>query len=230
MKLLTTLPLNFYSTLKYYWDFQQVDYVILTDLFQFTKRSPLTISAPLGDNDLQLRIPVKHDGQPKSIVDKRIDYTSNWPENHIKSLKHLFHNEPYAYYYLPQIEALYAQQFVLLADFLEAVTEQITSWLYFKPTLLRASELINEQCSSMFVVKNCTYLGCKSYSSHAVVFDKKWVDKEVLTKNRIHVGIFEPFPSSSLFDPFKERSVLNYLLQYGPEAGFLLKQFMPEAV
>jgi len=228
MKKLSTMPLKYWPGLQYFWNTIQLDYVVLTDQFQYTKRSPLTISSPFPESSLNMRIPIRHEGKALDIFQKKIDVTSNWKKNHLKTLKHYFHNEPYAYYYMPQLEELYEKPNQYLAEFLEITTKKILVWLYSKTKIIRASRLKTIDDNNRFVIESCQALNCEHYLNDPVVFRKKYVDKSVLEEKCLKVSFFIPFSESKLFSLYKTNNILAYLMHYGPEAGFLLRQFMPE--
>jgi hypothetical protein len=230
MKLFTTLPLTYLGSINYFWNCLQSDVIVFTDQLQFTKRSASTLSPFFSKNEIQLRIPVKRGNHKQPISEKMIEVNEPWKTNHIKTLKHLFHNEPYAYYYLPQLEALYSAGAAKLSDFLFRLNAQIMQWLYSKASLRMASTFPKETNSNRFILTVCSELDTSNYINEHKVFDNQWLDKRFLELNQVNIHYFSPMRQASVFTPFNHQPILAWLMRYGPEAGYLLKQFLPERV
>ena len=224
---LSTFRPEYLSSLEYYWYLAQCEIIILTDHFQYTKRSPISISAPLKNVDDRLRIPVRHDHKPKSVSEKRIDNKSNWKKKHFNSIYHTFHNYPFAYYYLPIIEDIYKETNNKLSDFLFNFIQLLTQQLHLSSKIYRSSELKHDMENTELIIHWSKKTLTNTYLSFAEVYDKGWINKDRLLKAKIICKPFLLFPEAHIFKSNKSNSILNFLLQYGPEAGCLIKQYMP---
>ena len=105
MKLATITP-AYLPPLGYFWRMAQADRIIITDHFQYVKRSSISVRAAQEEKGLRLRIPVLHDQMPVPIRQKKPDNSTPWTKKHFRSISHLFHDAPYAYHNLPRMEVL----------------------------------------------------------------------------------------------------------------------------
>ena len=223
---LTTIPPAYLPSLNYFWQIAQTNHIIFTDHFQYVKRSPLTISAPLHENGLQLRLPVRHDHIPLAISHKNIDHSTTWMKKHFRSISHLFHDTPYAYYYLPQIEMLLNKATLNLSDFIYQWLNSFILWLQLPVDIQRVSEIGSKDSNEESIVFWCDKFSCREYLAESEVFRKGWVKQRLLEKRKIKCSTFAPMPEAHILTSYKDLSVLNFLLQFGPEAGYLIRQYI----
>ena len=227
MKLATFTP-AYLPSMDYFWRAAQADHIIYTDHFQYVKRSLSTISAPLDENKLLLRIPVLHDKKRLPLSEKRIDYSAPWHKKHFKSIHHLFHELPYAYHYLPQIKAIFDKEIINLSDFLNEWQVIFLKWLQLPVKSKRASEIGFRDQNEAVLLFWCHKYSAKGYITQKEIFKKGWVDQELLEKKGIQCSTFAPMPEAHILTSYKDLSILNFLLQFGPEAGYLIRQYLPE--
>lgn len=222
---LATLPICYIPSLEFFWDLAHCHICILTDHLQYTKRSPVSISPPLlGDKD-QLRIPVRHDGKKMPISQKRIDVTAGFYARHLKTLTHTFHNFPFGYYYLPQIEELINQHEESLSAYLNSWLSLMVRWLHLPVDLQRASQYNQPGTDEKFIVAICKEKKCNIFINSKEVFTRKWISGDILERQNIRSAVFPDFPDANIFQSHRKLSVLTFLMRFGPEAGFLIKQF-----
>lgn len=226
MKLTTQQP-AYFPALQYFWKIAQSDILILTDHFQFVKRSPLTISARLQQSQPALRLPVRHEIPKSPICEKKFDPNSHWAKKHLHTIHHMFHHTPYAYHYIPVIEELLKSHSQNLADFLSASLIKTCELLHLKVKILRSSKLDHAGGNEQLISNWCGQTNCDSFIADATVFEKLQVNEKTLLKNNISCHEFIPFPEYHILQSNRQLSILHFLFQYGPEAGYLLRQYLP---
>jgi hypothetical protein len=225
---LTTARPEYLPELEYFWNIAQSDILILTDHFQYIKRSPITVSPPLSGFGSSLRIPVRHSQTALSIKDKSIDNRQTWREKHLKSLHHQFHLTPFGYYYLPRFEEIYMESGDNLSDFLIALLENFTRFLHLPITVKRASQLPSSKNNTQTVIDWCRMNGSDEYLTNREVLAKGWIAEEALNESHIRVSSFIPLPHYHILQSYRGFSAIGFLMQYGPEAGYILKQYLPQ--
>lgn len=224
---LSTMQPAYFPSLEFFWKAAQCDIIVLTDHFQYTKRSPLTISAPLQLSQPSLRIPVRHGNPTAAIYEKQIDPDSNWQKKHLHTFRHMFHHAPYEYIYLPLMEELLANHPASLADFLTETLIKIIELLHLNIKIVRASQLPHVGTNEQLILNWCNNFKCTQYISEQTVFDRKLVKPEILTQDKISSQSFTPFPEYHILTSNRDLSILYFLFHYGPEAGYLLRQYLP---
>ena len=225
--ILSTFRPAYLADLNYFWQMAQCQVAVFTDHLAFTKGSNINRSALFPDSQTRLTIPVLHDKNRKPIFETAIDYHSNWAEKHVRTLHHFFHNLPYAYYYLPQLEELFKMPFDSLGDFLYQLQYKLIHWLYLPITLKRSSETDYEAPAEKLIEQWCVQTHSHTYLAERQTFQKQWVQEEKLKKHGLKTATFVPLPSSHLLNNYRSEVILHFLLQFGPEAGFILQQYLP---
>ncbi len=225
MKILSTFRPAFLPDLVYFWQMSQSQLIVFTDHLQFSKGSSINRSAPLNTDQDILSIPVKHDQQKVTIAQKRMASENFWRQKHLKTLHHLFHNFPFAEYYLPQIEEIYKAEINSLADLLFLLTDKIKNWLHLPVKIVRSGELNHDRDATALILQWCRQFECQGYMAFAETFHKGWVQKDLLNQQNIKVFQFPALPSSHFLANYANKSIIHFLLQFGPEAGYILKQY-----
>ncbi len=225
MKILATIRPAFLPNLEYFWQILQSDVAIFTDHLPFSKGQGLNRSAPLNTPETVLTIPIQH-GQPNSaITEKLLVDDPHWRQKHLKTLHHLFHNFPFAFYYLPQIEEIYASNLNKLADFLFILIKNFLHWLHLPVQIVRSTELTTSAESNTLIINWCKQFECQGYIAEQKTFQKGWVDAKYLKNRGIQPFVLAPLPKANLLSNYASKSILHFLLQFGPEAGYILKQY-----
>ena len=197
---------------------------LFADHLQYVKRSEITVSAPLTEDGPRLRIPVKHDAAALPIARKISEKQDNWRRKHRQTLRHLYHDYPFAHYYLPQIEEWYAETEEKLADFLFKTLTSLSGFLHFNLNWKRSSEIhLNDSSHEDYIIKAIRPRQSAEYLTER----EKGLRWDVLRRAGIQRRPFKPLPSAHLFQSYASECVLTILMQFGPEAGYLIRQFMP---
>lgn len=225
--ILTTLRPSYLPTLEFFWKAAQCDVVILTDHLQYTKRSDISISAPISDQGLKLTIPVQHDKQRLPVYQKKISRSGNWQTKHLRNIYHNFHHHPFFEYYQTELNQLYNEEHSLI-HFLAGFLIKLFHFFHLEAQVYRASQFVKADDPAQFVVQSCNKAACTTYMADPLVFEEGWLDKDVLHTAGVHVSLFHPLPQAHIFQSYKNLSALNFLFQFGPEAGYLIRQFLPQ--
>lgn len=228
--ILTTVRPTYFPSLQFFWQMAQCDVCVFTDHLRFSKGSGVTRSAPLSVEQTVLRIPVIHNQNRAQIATTQIDFHSDWKQKHLKTIHHLFHQLPFAYYYLPELNALFDEPHNALGDFLWRLQQTFVKWLHLPVSLMRSSQINFNGQPEQLIVEWCAQSGATSYMSENQTFEKGWIDREYLEKKGIRVSTFQPMPQSHLLASYRDFSILNFLLQFGPEAGYIIRQYLPARV
>jgi len=224
--ILTTARPEYLPGLDYFWKLAQSDTLVFTDHFQYVKRSPITVSPPLSGFGSSLRIPVRHSDKAPLIKDKKIDRRQPWQKKHLKSLYHQFHLTPFGYYYLPLLEELYNKNIENLSDFLIELLQTFIKFLHLPLKIKRASQIGYTTDKNRSVIDWCHSIGAAQYLTFPEALAKGWVERAVIEKAHIAVETFVPMPDYHILQSYNGYSAIGFLMQYGPEAGYILKQYL----
>jgi len=225
MKLSTFRP-EYLPSLEFFWYLMQCDHIILTDHFQYVKRSPINISAPLQDSGHKITIPIRHDHQILPISKKRISYTTTWQKNHFKNIYHHFHNEPFAYYYLPEIEQILYNNYKYLSEYHYDLIFYFLKKLNSNSKIYLASQLEFFEDNNESIISWCKKTSSAVYLYKPNIFDHGWLGEDILKKSNLRLKEFCPFPNAHILTSNSKNSILSFLVLYGPEAGYLIRQYM----
>ena len=224
-KKLCTLRPAFWPDLNYFWRIAQCDYVLLTDHLLYVKQTESTVSAPFYEEKQRLRIPVRHTGRSETIAAKKMDNFHAWRRDHLKALQAIFTSAPFAYLYIPQIKALYETEDNSLSAFLQALIQKQMEWLHIASVVIATSQLETAGTAETFIIRQCGQRDCATYLAEPAVFDRGWVDKKKLKQAGILAEPFRPMPDVHILSANSALAALSFLMQFGPEAGYLLRQF-----
>ncbi len=174
-----------------------------------------------------MTIPVRHGDPTAAIFEKRMDNHSNWSKKHFETIRHMFHHAPYEYIYLPLIEDLLAKRPNTLVDFLMDSLSLVVDKLHLNTKIVQASKLNNSGDNEELIQRWCNDYKCTRYLTHQEVYDKKMVRSDLLKQNKIDPQSFVPFPEYHILKSNRTLSILYFLFHFGPEAGYLLRQYLP---
>lgn len=225
-KAFSTFRPDYLPSLEYFWYMTQCDKIVLTDHFLYSKRSPVALSAPLAEKSNRLRIPVKHDMDQRPIFQKIVDDQSNWQKKHWKTIYHTFHNYPFAYYYLPLLEKMFSQPENRLNILNKNMIQQIAAWLNFPSDMMGVSDFFPKKDNNELVVYFSEKFHAETYLIFHHYLTNNWIDASYLKARQINYDYFKPFPDYHLLVSYRHHSVLKFIMQFGPEAGYLIKQYM----
>ncbi len=224
---LSGLAPAFLPSLAYFWKIAQIDQVIIADHFQYVKRSDAAISAPIGQQRLLLRVPVLHDKNPAPIFKKEINSSRAWRNKHYKTLKHIFNKAPFADYYFPAIEGLLFNDENLLSEFHIKWLKYFIDCLHLPASIHMASQIGSGKTNEESISLWSKYLSCNEYITDGPVYEKGWIKPDLLKLHHIKCRQFSAMPEAHILALYKDLSILEFLFQFGPEAGYILRQYLP---
>ncbi|MBN2426608.1 MAG: WbqC family protein [Calditrichaceae bacterium] len=223
----TTLPLWYIPSLNYIWKLAQCSLCVFADHLQYNKKSPVSISAPLGEDNHRITLPVRHDGKRLPISEKLIDNSIDWAAKHYKTMYHIYHQFPYGYYYLPKIKEILERQNTNLSDYLFLWIEKMIGWMHLSVKVHRSSELNYPGNDTDLIINISENYKKNIYVNENEVYERGWINKHTLEQKKIIIRNFVEFPEANIFAAHRHMTILTFLMRFGPEAGFLIKQFQP---
>ncbi len=218
---------EYLPSLDFFWNAAQCDVLYFTDHFQFTKRTALNISPCLSGKDNRLRIPVKHDHETRLIFEKKTDDTINWKQRHFKTIRHAYASYPFSYFYLPELEEFFKNTNVMLSSFVIDLNRLLIRFLSLNLKTYSASQQPLEMNNDEAIISWCKKNNADACINSHHIFDNGWLNKSELESAGIKTKHFTDFPEYNIFQNYKEYSILKFILQYGPEAGYMIKQYLP---
>ncbi len=216
MSFTATIP-SYLPDVKYFAQFLESRYVLFADHFQYTKRSSITRSTNLADN-VQLVIPVIHNGYQKSISEKQIADIENWSNKHLKTIHHLYNKYPFFEEYFTEIETIYTQAAVPLNLFLFNNTSFFINKLKIKSRLISTTKLEFNANFKNSIIDFAMNLNLKKY--YYKTEEISISIKDALLKSKIDPIEWGNNLNNKLFDV----NILEFLFRFGPEAAFLIRK------
>ncbi|MGD9900795.1 MAG: WbqC family protein, partial [Calditrichaceae bacterium] len=210
-----------------FWNAAQCDILYFTDHFQFTKRTALSISPCLAGKDDRLRIPVKHDHGTKLICEKKTDDTVNWKQRHYKTIRHTYASYPFAYFYLPVLDEFFKNNNMMLSSFVIDLNRLLIRFLSLNLTTYNASERPYDLNNDETIISWCKKNNTDVYINAHQIFENGWLNESALETAGLKTKHFSNFPEYNIFQNYRSYSILKFIFQYGPEAGYMIKQYLP---
>jgi len=226
---LSTMRPEYFPTLEYFWYLSQCDLVVITDHFPYSKKTALSISAPINNTNIDLRLPVIHDREINPIYKKTISNKSDWPREHLSTLRHQYHKQPFEYLYFPTLKQLLNSKESSLSQFFADQILQIAKWLHIETQIYRASDIGFQIDNNHTVFEWCNKFKCEIYINSPYIFEQNFVNKEKLQNLNITICEFKKLPDANIFQYYKDKSILSFLFQFGPETGYLIQEFMHDS-
>ena len=208
----------------YFHQIQKADIFVFYDCVQYDEhgwRNRNKIKTPHGEK--WLTIPVKSKGCHTfhtPILEIPIEWKTNWPEKHLKSLKQYYGKTPYFLEYKNLLEKIYSRRDERLADFTCATTELIARELGISHTrFLRSSHLPAEGGKTDRLLSILRHLGATHYISGPSAED--YIEKSKFSAAGIKIEFmnysYPKYPQNH--GPFSQRvSILDLILNVGPKA------------
>ncbi len=223
-KSFTSIRPVYLPTLSFFWQIAQCDYLLFADHLQYVKRSDISVSPALAGDNHRLHIPVRHNGQPVPICQKEMDSQSLWSRKHWQTIRHLFHNYPFAEYYFYEMEHWFGKPNTYLGDFLYTILNDLLRFLNLPLLLKRSCEFDRSSANNeQLLVSLARQWQVQTY----IRTSRTHINLDILHRAGIQTPVFLPLPDSNLFKSYGSLSVLEFLFQFGPEAGYILRQYLP---
>jgi len=172
----------------------------------------------LGPNGLQvLSIPLINTHEKTLISEKKISYTENWQQQHLKSIKTAYANSPYFIYYSDELQPFYENKFEFLFDYNTELLKVLLKLLKIKTeiTFTETFENPNPGHSELFSAPE--HPAMKQVQGDVNTGDYR---NSITPKNIIEEENFKSyvqvFSDKHTFKP--NLSIIDLLFNKGPEA------------
>jgi len=149
------------------------------------------IKTPKGESWITIPISYK---SSMPICETKIDNSSNWTENHLKTIKMNYAKAPYFKEYSDIFEKFYSQKWDYLSDITIPMNKLIAKALGIKIKFIKSSELNVEGAKNEKLINLCKAVGADTYLSGRGAKDvnfnphgKPYLDEEMFLKNNIKV-------------------------------------------
>jgi hypothetical protein len=121
------LPIAYFGNLEYFWYFVKHDKVTIDLGETYVKQSYRNRSEIYGANGkLNISIPVVRPHGAKSKTNQIVfSKAEDWKKNHWKSIESAYRRTPFYEFYIDQIQDLFFEDYVNLADFNLALTQHL---------------------------------------------------------------------------------------------------------
>jgi hypothetical protein len=111
-----------------------------------------------------LTVPVRHSGRMgQRVCDVEIEDTRPWVEKHLRAIAQSYAKAPFLDRYLPDLDAVFRREWLLLLDLDLALAALMCRWLGVERRVLRASELGITGGQSERLANICRHLGADRY-------------------------------------------------------------------
>ncbi len=189
--------------------------IVLTDQFQFTKRSGL-VRTKLTPADNYLTIPVKHNGEILSIVEKKISSQSDWKKKHLNAIYHHYHKLPFFDYFYDDFKNIYFNEVIFLGEFLYKILRFYGNAFKIDAQIESFSKFFGTGLSIDDVLKNNNKL-CNFHSYGRISKTNPLCKKLTLFDISYQEQCLLPKRYPFWLNP------LEFLFTFGAEAAFLLR-------
>ncbi|MBD3386795.1 hypothetical protein GF407_17970 [candidate division KSB1 bacterium] len=221
---LTVVEPAYFPTLKICSKIAAADKVIFADTFKFKKHSLINRTPVKSDcGKLWLTIPVYTKGQKNTLVHRvKIVKNDRWKNSHLKTLYNHYHNAPYFYFYIEQIQDLLSQSLSLDQLLLQTCLFSMRS-LHLSSLMIKSSDLVSVQDRTERVIRWLEATGCTIYLLES--FEKNLIDIKMVTDKGFDIYIQEPYFKSyhQQYKGFIENlSILDLVFNEGELSQFLV--------
>jgi len=167
MTTISILQPGYMPWLGFFDQMQRSDIFVYLDDVQYDKhgwRNRNRIKSAAGP--LWLTVPVLNTGRHgQKINEVEIDSRSPWARKHVAAITHNYSNAPYKNYYLPQLEAILAREWVSLVELDLAIVELICDWIGLDRQIERSSLLGIDGDQSSRLLNICNHFQADRYLS-----------------------------------------------------------------
>jgi len=200
----------------------QVDCFVFLDSVQFERRSwqqRNRVKAP--DRTLWLSVPVLSKGKREQrIADVEIDLNTNFHQNHLKTIDHIYGKAPYYQQYIGDLSALLCQSHRQLSDLNIDLIGLLCGSLGIKTDIARSSSLDVGGNKTALLVDICKTLGASRYIS--VEGSRGYIEEnDLFASNAIQLdyqAFLHPEYRQLYGDFVPYLSVLDLLFNEGPDS------------
>jgi len=197
------------------------DIFVFFDDVQFRSRSwqqRNKIKTPQGW--IWLTVPISRaSGSRIKINEVRIDNSSNWKEDHLKSMKYNYGKAPFFQKYMDFLEEIYSQDWEHLGDLNITLAKEITAILGLEGKFIHSSGLGVEGVQTEHLINISNKVGADEYISGPAAKDYIEVDKFKRAGIRLYWHEFHHPSYPQLYGDFIPYiSVIDLLFNTGRDA------------
>jgi len=192
---------------------QQADIVVLADTFQYSRQSfqnRMRIRNPDGWQWVTVPLKGSQHGRPQSRT--RIRQVPGWRKRHWKALLFNYSQSAYFNHYMDSIEELYHREWTYLGDLNLATNRLIQKWMGGSFVMTTATE-VKGSPNCMSDILNC-YPKAQLLAPAEI--------PEPYSTHRLHFS--HPTYHQAFVGFVSGMTVLDLLLNYGPESAGLLRK------
>jgi len=205
--------------LQFFYKIDRADIFINLDTVSFQKGGVQNRNKILTNGvEAWLTVPVKHNlGQALNKVE--INNESNWSKKHLSTLVQNYSKSKYFKHYLPELEMIYSDKWMLLSDLNFYLMKKILKWLDISTPIHKSSEMNAIGSGSELILNICKEVGASSYLSGQG--GKNYMDLKSFQAAGITVEFIEPVTCTEYQQVnndgnfIKDLSILDLLFNFG---------------
>ena len=157
---------RYMPSLNYFHRMVLADQFIYLDNVQYTPRDWENRNKLKGPEGFSwLSIPVVRESRDQKIIDTKIDKEQNWPERHIKTIRHFYSRAPYYHEFFYLFEQVYNKNWVYLYDINEEIINIFCDIWDINCSFRRASEAGVGGTGEELLINLCKESGADVYLS-----------------------------------------------------------------
>lgn len=199
------------------------DVFVLLDDVQFEKQSWQSRNRILLNGRAhQLSVPVRHSGLTTIMRDVAIDYATDWPSAHLRTLEHAYSRAPHGPDVIAAVRPHIEARPPLLVDLTVPIIKSIAGRLGLTAHLERASALGLQGQRSEHIIAICHAVGATTYLSPSGSRTYMEEDRfEDLAGIPIEYQVFDPapYPQRRTNEFVSHLSILDVIAHLGWEAA-----------
>jgi len=223
----TIMQPTYLPWLGYFDMMDRSDIFVLLDCVQFEKCSwQKRNKIKTAQGELLLTVPVTSKGKSnQNICDVQIDYSHNFINQHIKSIKYNYLKSPFYNNYKDRFSAILKNKYPLLCDLNIDLITWIKDCLGIKTKLIRASEISASGKKVGLNINICKQLGVDSYIS--TVGSRTYIDKNNTFRDNgiklMYHNYDHPVYSQRFGDFLPYLSIIDLLLNEGDKSLAIIR-------
>jgi len=187
MKSVAIMQPTYLPWLGYFDLIDLVDVFVILDSVQFNRRSWQQRNRIKGhDRLLWLTVPVLSKGRGDQLIHEvEIERSTNFQENHIKTIKHFYAKAPFFSLYIDELSSILLKRHQFLADLKFELIVWLCERLGIKSQLVRSSsmdvrgkkvEILINICKVLGAARYLSAEGSRKYIEEDNLFDLKGID------------------------------------------------------
>ncbi len=214
MKFCAFLP-AFIPPVSYFMTALHSDRILFADHLQFSKHSPA--HRIIFEDGGRLSVPLRHQGRPVALFQKRLTDDDHWKQQHLTFLKHRYHDFPYFDDLFYELEEIYAQAGDSLSGFLFSLMHFYRRRLKLDMPCLPASEITTGDINTFYT----HFFSQNSFSEY--IYNPRFLPLSADFQTLLREHQIRPAALTLSLAP--DPPVIDFIFRHGPEAPFLLRRW-----